>query len=130
MSAILAYFGGKGLAVAAGAGLSLAFTIAIKFLPNRISNYFGSFLGKQIGSIDNIKDPIRKGLYLSLAMDLVRIAEFEIPDKGKGKEKYMLVADKLCSVLPFLKGQNEHICELIESAVAAVDSELKKNVPN
>lgn len=129
MSAIIAYLTGKGIAVAGGAVFGIVLAIATKYVPNKISGLVGGFLGKQIGSIDNIKDPIRKGLYLSLALDLVRIAEFEIPDKGKGEEKYTLVANKLCAVLPFLKGQEGHIKDLIESAVAAMDNELKKQIP-
>lgn len=130
MSAILAFLSAKGTGLAIGAAIPVVFWGLMKLVPSRVTNMVAGLLNKQMGMIDKIEDPIRKGLYLALALDLVRIAEFEIPDEGKGVEKYKMVVSKLCKALPILKGQEGYIEELIEAAVVAMDTELKKQVPN
>jgi len=129
MTAILAFLTAKGSALAIGAAIPLAFMLAGKLIPARLANALAGLLNKQMGKLDAIDDPIRKGLYVSLALDLVRIAEYELPDKGKGEEKYKAVAAKLCAAIPLLKGQEDRIKALIEAAVVAMDNELKKEIP-
>lgn len=129
MSAITAYLSGKLGAVAIGAAIPMVLLFAKKLIPAKLGSMVSGLLGKQMGKIDEIQDPVRKGLYLTLALDIVRIVEYEIPDKGKGEEKYKIAAEKLCAVLPILKGQEAKIEEIIESAVEAMDKELKKQIP-
>lgn len=129
MSAILAFLAAKGTGIAVGALIPVAFWGLMKLVPAKLANFVSGLLSSNLGKLDKIQDPIRKGLYMSLALDLVRIAEYEMPDAGMGKEKYKQVADKLCKVIPLLKGQEDHIEELIEAAVVAMDLELKKQVP-
>jgi len=129
MSAILAFLSAKGSALAMGMAIPLGLGIAIKLIPKKLANSLMGLINKQMDKVADIEDPIRKGLYMSLALDIVRIAEYEIPDKGKGEERYRMAAEKLCAVLPFLKGQDNKIEELIEDSVAAMDAELQKLTP-
>ena len=76
-------------------------------------------------NIDKITDPKRKELIRDVALALVKLAEYEIPDKGQGRARFDSVAGKLCATLPFLKGRDKDIADIIENAVAAMDAELK-----
>jgi hypothetical protein len=129
MSAILAWLSAKGSALAIGAAIPIVLVLAKKMIPARLASALAGMLGKQMDKVANMEDPVRRGLYMSLALDLVRIAEYELPDKGKGVERYKMVADKLCAMLPILKGQEDKVEQLIEAAVIAMDAELKKQVP-
>jgi len=129
MTAIMAFLTAKASGIAVGIAIPLVFGALYKFIPNKITSVLVGLFTKQNLALDKIEDPARKALYKALALDLVKIAEFEIPDKEKGAVKYKLVAEKLCSVIPMLKGQEDHIERLIEEAVAAMDAELKNQIP-
>ena len=129
MSAIMAWLGAKGSAVAIGAAIPVALMLAGKLIPKKAGSMVAALLGKNLGKLDEIQDPIRRGLYTTLALDIVRIVEHEIPDKAAGEVKFKAAADKICAVLPFLKGQEAKVKTLIEDAVAAMDAELKKQIP-
>lgn len=129
MTAILAWLSGKAGALAIGAAIPVVFLFVKKMLPARLANAIAGLLHTQMGKLDSMDDPIRRGLYMALALDIVRIAEYELPDPGKGKERYALAAKKLCAVIPLLTGQEARIEQLIEASVVAMDAELKKAVP-
>lgn len=129
MSVITAWLTSKASGIALGAAIPMLFIFAGKFIPKKIGDMVAGLIGKQMTKIDEIQDPVLKGLYLSLALDIVRIVEYEIPDKGKSEEKYKAAADKLCAILPMLKGNESKVKELIESAVEAMDKELKNHIP-
>lgn len=126
MSAILAVIGSKIGAIGLGAALPLAFILVNKMLPRYVGGLFANLLGKGTANLEAISDPIRKQLIHNIAFDLVKLAEYEVPGEGQGKVKFEMVANKLCAIIPFLKGQEDHIVQIIESSVVAMDDELHK----
>lgn len=108
--------------VAVGSGLVMF--LGLKYGPPAI----GKILGSQLQKILDPKtdDPIKRQLIRDLALAAVKLAEYEIPDKGKGGERYALAAEWICRVLPFLRGQKDKLSKLIEGSVVAMDEELKK----
>lgn len=91
--------------------------------------YFSKNLLAGLTSIDDIQDPKRKELVKAIAYDCVRLAEYELPDKGQGEERFKIVSRRLCMILPFLKGHEAFVATLIESSVAVMDEELKAAIP-
>jgi hypothetical protein len=128
MTAIIAFLTAKASGIAVGVAIPLIFALLYKMIPKKITGVLVDLFAKQNMSIEKIEDPIRRELYKNLSLDIVKIVEYEIPDKGMGKEKYEKAAEKLCSVLPFLKGQDEKIEKLIEESVVAMDLEFKKQL--
>jgi len=127
LTAILTFFGSKVGLVSAGAGVgAIGVWAGKKYLPK----YFGGLMTNMVAgafkNVNAIKDPTRKQLVHNLAVDLAKLAEYEMPDKGTGVEKYAKVAAQLCTLLPFLKGRDAAVEAIIESAVTAMDEELKK----
>lgn len=129
MNVLLGLIGGKVGAFALGAVIPLVFVLVKKYIPAQLGKALSGALAKEMKAIGDIKDPKLKALVMALAVDLVKIAEYELPDPGQGAERYKRVAAKLCEMLPILKGQDKRIEELIEAAVNAMDAELKKNIP-
>lgn len=72
------------------------------------------------------KDPKKKKLIQDLVMALVRLAEYEIPDRGQGQKKWRFVATWIITLVPMLSGQKQLLANLIRDAVASVDDELKR----
>ncbi len=97
-----------------------------KFAPKFVGKKMGSLLGDAMEKVDDIKDPVEKKLVQDIALAVVKWAEYKIPDRGQGRARYEAAAAKLCLMLPFLKGKDKLIADLIENAVAAMDAELKK----
>jgi len=128
MSAIIGWLSSKAVGIGIGAIIPIAFMVGKKYIPNLIAKFVSKNLDKGFNDIELIKDEKEKELIRGIALSLVRYAEYKIPDKDAGKEKYKLVAEKLVYILPFLKGQEEKISDLIENAVFAMDNELKKRI--
>ena len=124
-----AFIVGHGTAAAIGAGATVILMFAGKKIPAMVGSIFAKKLNLGFSKVEEIQDPIKKGLYMTLALDVVKLVEYEIPDKGKGKERYNIASAKLCSLIPWLKGQEALISDLIENAVVAMDNELKKKNP-
>lgn len=124
MGAIEAFLAGKLAFVLGGVGIGLGLTLAGRLVPGLVSK----FVGGQLVSLLNIqtKDPVESKLIHDVVLALVRLAEYKIPEKGAGEARYKLVVDRLVALVPPLKGQEEKLAALIESAVAAMDAELKK----
>lgn len=130
MSAILALLGGKVGAFALGALIPVVLIILKKVIPSRIGSLVAGLFASQAANIDKIDDPKRKELIKQIVLDLVKLAEYELPEKGQGKARYDKVAARLCAIIPVFKGQEAKISEIIENAVIAADAELKKQIPN
>lgn len=126
MSDIIAIMGSKLGMLGIGVALPLAFMLGKKFIPKYFGGIFAKLLGKGMENVDDIKDPVRKELVRNIAYDLVKLAEYECPDKGQGRVRFEKVASWLCTTLPMLKGQDKALADIIEDAVAAMDNELKK----
>jgi hypothetical protein len=127
LTALLTFAGSKLGLVSAGAGLgALVLWAGGKYLPKYAGGAMTSLIGGALKNVNAIKDPTRKQLVHNLAVDLAKLAEYEIPDKGAGVEKYAKVAAQLCTLLPFLKGRDAAVEAIIENAVAAMDEELKQ----
>lgn len=126
MSAILAAVLDKVGWIGAGAAIPLALILAKKQLPKLAGQWVAKLLGEGMGPINDIKDAQEKELVHNIAVAVVKWAEYKIPEKGAGAERYKTAAAKLCAVLPFLKGRDAEIATIIENAVAAMDAELKK----
>lgn len=120
MGTILALLKAKGAAVALGAGGALAFFLAKRAAPRIVSQYADKYLEKFLDA----KNPEDR----KLVKALVEWAEVKIPDRGKGRERYALVASKIVSILPFMAGSETRMTALIELAVAQMDDELKKKL--
>ena len=129
MSAIMAWLGAKGSAVAIGAAIPVVLVFAKKMLTKYAGNMAAKLLGQGMSEMDKITDPVEKQLVRNIAVAVVKWAEYKIPDKGQGRARYDAAAAKLCALLPFLKGRDQAISDIIEDAVAAMDAELKKQIP-
>jgi hypothetical protein len=126
ISGILAWFSGKGTALALGAALPVAFMLGKKLLPKYAASIFSGILGKGMANIDKLEDPKEKELVHAIALAVVKYVEFKIPEGEAGKAKFKIAAQKLCALLPFLAGREADMQAIIENAVAAMDAELKK----
>lgn len=126
MTEILSAIGAKIGWIGLGVLLPLIVVAAKKFIPQYFGKMFAGALGKGMSNIDDIKDPIERQLVKNIGLAVVKWAEYKIPDKGMGKERYRIAAEKLCSIFPFLKGQDKAIEDIIEASVVAMDNELKK----
>jgi len=129
MEMIAGWFGGLGgwaSGALSGVVLTGVLVAAVKFVPKFAGKEAAKALDKALGSIDDIKDPVEQELVRNIAKDVVKWAEYKIPGKGQGRAKFEAAAAKLCALLPFLKGKDKVIADLIENAVAAMDDELKK----
>jgi hypothetical protein len=122
---ILAWISAKGVAL----GIGIAIPFIYKFCGNWITKFIGDagakYIGKGMENLDAIDDPILKKLYQNLALDFVKVAEYLVPDRGMGETKFNMVAESMCKMIPLLKGQEERLRKLIDSAVIAMDVELK-----
>lgn len=105
-------------------GVGAVLFAAKKFLPGLVAK----FVGREIGKVLNpdTQDPVEKQLIRDLAIAAVKLAEYKIPDRGQGKERYKQAASWISHLIPLFNGQEEKLAELIEGAVAAADEELKK----
>ena len=124
MEAISAFFAGKLAWVIGGLGVMALFPLIRKALGKFVSKQVGSQLGKLLDP--NTSDPKEKELIRDAVLALVKLAEYKIPDKGKGQEKYEAVAHSLVKMIPILSKYEDKIAELIEEAVNKMDEELKK----
>lgn len=129
MSAIIAFLGSKLGLLGIGAAIPLVFVLGKKMLPKYAGKWVSGLLGKGMAEMGDIKDPVRKQLVENVALAIVKLAEYEIPDKGQGRARFEAAAAKLCALLPFLKGRDSDIADIIENAVAAMDAELKAVAP-
>ena len=124
METFIGILAGK-VGLAAGAlGLGGILILAKRFLPGILAKRASAELVKLMDPQSS--DPKERELIKAVVLALVRLAEYKIPDKGAGDVRYKAVADKLCSLVPILHGQEDRLKELIESAVEAMDEELKK----
>ena len=124
METFIGILAGK-VGLAAGAlGLGGILILAKRFLPGILAKRASAELVKLMDPQSS--DPKERELIKAVVLALVRLAEYKIPDKGAGDARYKAVADKLCSLVPILRGQEDRLKELIESAVEAMDEELKK----
>ena len=126
MEAILATIAGKIGWVGLGAAIPVLMVIARKQLPKMAGKWVAGLLGDGLGALDKITDPKEKELVHAIAVAVVKWAEYKIPEKGQGRERYAAAAAKLCALLPFLRGRDADIATIIENAVAAMDDELKR----
>ena len=124
MEAISAFFAGKLAWVIGGLGVMALFPLIRKALGKFVSKQVGSQLGKLLDP--NTSDPKEKELIRDAVLALVKLAEYKIPDKGMGREKYEAVAHSLVKMIPILSKYEDKIAELIEEAVNKMDEELKK----
>ena len=122
ISAVTNQLGG----IAFGLAIPLVFILAKKWIPKSVAKYVAKYLGEGFGKIDELEDPNERQLVYNIALAVVKWAEYKIPDPGQGELKYDIAAEKLCSILPFLKGREDDIEALIEASVKAMDLELKK----
>ena len=129
MEMIAGWFSGLGgwaSGLLGGVVLTGAIMAVAKFAPKFVGKKMEALLGDAMEKVDDIKDPVEKKLVQDIALAVVKWAEYKIPDKGPGRARYEAAAAKLCLMLPFLKGKDKLIADLIENAVAAMDDELKK----
>jgi len=126
MESILATLASKIGWVGFGAAVPLVLILARKQLPKMAGKWVAGLLGDGLGALDKITDPKEKELVHAIAVAVVKWAEYKIPEKGAGRARYEAAAQKLCALLPFLKGRDADIATIIENAVAAMDDELKK----
>ena len=126
MEAILGFLGSKLGMIGVGAAIPLALMLAGKALPKAAGKWASGLLGKGMAEMDKIEDPVEKELVHNIAVAVVKWAEYKIPDKGQGRARFDAAAAKLCALLPFLKGRDKAIADIIENAVVAMDEELKK----
>lgn len=59
-----------------------------------------------------------------LILALVKWAEAKLPAPGVGDQRYKLVSAKIVQLFPWLKGQEQAVADLIENAVADMESEV------
>lgn len=78
--------------------------------------------------IDDISDPERKKLMDALFLDLVKLAEHEVPKAGSGDKRFEVVATWATTLFPALAPQKDKISALIENAVFVMDEELKLRI--
>jgi hypothetical protein len=128
MTAILAWLSGKGSALALGATLPVLFMLGRKLLPKYAASIFAGILGKGMANIDKLDDPKEKELVHAIALAVVKYVDFKM-ESAEGKAKYAIAAQKLCALLPFLAGREADMQAIIESAVAAMNTELHKIDP-
>ena len=126
LTGVLVWAKSQAIGLGIGTLIPLGFMFAKKYIPNIIGKFVGSKIDDSFKHIDDIKDEKKKELIKNIAIDIVKLVEYEIPDKGMGKEKYKKAAEKLINILPFLKGKEEMICELIESSVLVVNEKFKE----
>lgn len=101
---------------------------AVKFMPKLVSKQVRAALGSAVEKIEDIEDPVERALVQDIAFSVVKWAEYKIPDKGQGRARFELASAKLCALLPFLKGKEKMVADLIEDSVAAMDKVLKEQV--
>ena len=118
LAGVVAAMKAKGAAMAVTGGVVAAILALKKLAPGFVSKQVGSFLDIRLKT----DDPVDK----ELAMAIVKWAEHKIPDRGMGRERYELAAKKLVEYMPFLKGRDSDLADIIEEAVARMDEELKK----
>jgi len=106
----------------AGIGLSVVLYIAGKRLPKLLTKYTSRLVDEALEAGDDDLDEV---IYA-----LCKYAEKKIPDKGKGAEKYALVAGAVSSALPIMKDKPKKLAKLIQKSARAVDDELKKKLKN
>lgn len=136
MGAALAAFGAKVVAALGGklallvGGPAVAVGIAVAF--PLVRRKWGDFIGGQARAAlekalnPNTEDIVEKELIEDAVLALVRLAEYKLPNKGAGGERFALAAAWLTNLIPILKGQEGHITALIEEAVVRMDSEALK----
>jgi len=122
---IVAWAGAKTLAFAGGSIFGAILIFGKKYVAKLIGKFGSAKIKQGIENLDEIDDPMKKKIYKDWVLATVKLVEFEVPDKGMGRVKFQKVSDKLCLFLPFLKGQEDRIRDLIETAVEAMDQELK-----
>jgi len=121
MEAITGFLAGKAGWLALAGGAALFSWFGKKFIPGYVAKQtvkaYASIIG--LGG----KDPKRAELIQELVLAAVKLAEYEIPDKGTGLSKRKRVEEALRKILPDSK--EDQIIELINIAVDAFDKELK-----
>jgi len=125
METILGWITGNLASLALVSGLPIAFIIGTKYAKKFIGDLGSSTIAKGMKNLDNIDDPVLKKKMQKLALAFCEVAEYLVPDKGMGKVKFEMVSKKMIATLPFLKGQEKRLKKLIDSAVIAMDVELK-----
>ena len=118
MEALLSLIGAKAGTIGVGIGLAAILGLGVKIVPKLIHSY----IGKKMHNLFDGKLPEDRELILAV----VKWAEKKIPNKGEGRHRYELVADKLISIFPILAKNRRVMADLIEQAVIAMDEELKE----
>ena len=128
MSAILGFITAKASGIAVGVAIPLVFGLLYKVIPSKITSLVLSLFSIQNRAIDKIDNPIRKGLYKAIALDICKLVEFEVPDKGAGAEKFKIASAKICSIIPGLKGHDAEVEKLIEESVEALNKAVGQQI--
>lgn len=128
VSSWLPGLGGWAGGLLSGAVLVGVLVAAVKFVPKFMGKKMEALLGEALEKVEDIKDPVERKLVEDIALAVVKWAEYKIPDKGQGRARFEAAATKLCLMLPFLKGKDKLVADLIENAVAAMDNVLKARV--
>lgn len=124
ITGLLGTLGGKIALALGGVGLAALFPLAKKQIGKLVSSFAAKNLGKMLDP--DSKDEREKELIRGVVLAMVRLAEYKIPDRGAGREKYRAVAATLVKVMPFLSKHEGRLADLIEEAVTRMDDELKK----
>lgn len=106
---------------------------AVKMSVAAIKKYWGNALDRSL-SMDLIgtKDPVLKVKLQKVALAVVEVIEYVVPDRGKGQEKFakadaLLASVPLLAPLPALrKALIEWACEMMWAS----DDEMKKRLPD
>ena len=112
---VASHFGG--LLAGAGAGVAVGF-VGKYIVSTAIDKNLGQFLDKKMLDLKNPDD-------LRLCQEVLRWIEKKIPDAPDDKQGDY-VAAFVVKLLPLLKKQESKIADLVESAIAQLDQELKE----
>lgn len=119
---------GKAGAAAIAAAIGLGLGLAVKKVPNLLGGLMAKELTKGFDKMGEIQDPVLRQLVENAALDIVKIAEYMIPDAGQGRARYEKAAQWLCAMFPPLQGNDKALADLIEKAVVKMDEALKIKV--
>jgi len=124
MEAVLAFLGTKlGLAALAG-GSVLVGWLGPKVIKPMVSKYIGKAVA--LGLDPKSKDPRQKQLIKEFVTAGIRLAEYSIPDRGKGKAKKEMVVEMLSKISVIPSGVASALGAIVQEVFDSMDDELKK----
>lgn len=111
-------------------GASFAVTLLLWFGAKKLPNILSNWLSAQIDKVLSAGDDIDDELVLQLCYWAERKLDRDFPNLKAGPVKYLMVADKLISLLPisirpFVSARNKKIAEVIELNVERLKDELR-----